>query len=355
MNLAGTDRENLQLSVAMATYNGEKYIREQLDSIARQTLLPFELVITDDGSTDATLQIVEEFAQSAPFSITMIRNEKRLGYADNFMKAASLCVGDLIALCDQDDIWMEQKLSVCSSFFADPDILLVAHSADVLLPNGERGQRHPDFAKTRIIGDGLCNPFDYAWGYALMFRRVLLHIASIDYRPVKVRPHDQWFWFLACSAGKVAIVQDALTLYRQHANNTFGAPRRFTFAQRLIEFPQRLRRTARIINFDDLAESELECSSLLVHAAESLPGFAGNLKDSAARLAFRGKLHRLRTCIYLESSSFLLRAGIFSRILISGGYFPDSSGTRLTPYHAIKDFFLGVTGIYRMLNSAARS
>jgi glycosyltransferase involved in cell wall biosynthesis len=332
----------------MAAYNGEKHIREQLDSIARQTLLPLELVITDDGSTDATLQIVEEFAGNAPFSVKVIRNPSRLGYADNFMKAASLCAGDLIAFCDQDDIWREQKLSVCSSFFTDPDVLLIAHSADVLLPNGERGHRHPDFAKTRILMAGSANPFNFAYGFALAFRRVLLDIASIDCRPAKVRAHDQWFWFLACSAGRIAIIEDALTLYRQHASNAFGAPRLLTFAQRL-------RRTAGIIDFDELADSELQCSSILADAAARCPQFSARLKDSAARLEFRSKLHRLRTRIYRENTDFLLRAGIFSRILLIGGYLPDSSGTHLGPYHGIKDLFLGVTGIYRMLNSAARS
>jgi glycosyltransferase involved in cell wall biosynthesis len=354
MRLARTDVPSPQISVAMATYNGEKHIRDQLDSIARQTLLPFELVITDDGSTDTTLQIVEDFSRTAPFSVRVIRNESRLGYANNFMKAASLCASDLIAFCDQDDTWMEHKLSLCSTFFGDPDVLLVAHSADVLLANGEHGQRHPDFAKTRIVESGLSDPFNYAWGYALMFRRVLLRIASIDYRPFKVRAHDQWFWFWACSAGKVATVQDSLTLYRQHASNTYGAPRRLRFAQRLIFFAQRLRRTAGVTNFDDLAESDLQCSSLLVHAAGSFPRFAENLKNSAAKLEFRAKLHRLRTRIYLENSNFRLRASTFSRILLSGGYFPDSSGIHLAPHQAMKDLFLGVTGIYRVLNSAAR-
>jgi glycosyltransferase involved in cell wall biosynthesis len=338
----------IRISVAMATYNGEKHIREQLDSIARQTLLPFELVITDDASTDATLQIVEEFAQTAPFSVTMIRNEKRLGYADNFMKAASLCAGDLIAFCDQDDIWMEQKLSICSSFFTDPDVQLIAHSAVVLLPNGGRGHRHPNFAKTTILMEGSANPFNFAYGFALIFRRVLLDIASIDCRPANVRGHDQWLWFLACSAGRIALIEDALTLYRQHTSNAFGAPQRLTFAQRL-------RRTAGIIDFDGLANSELQCSSLLVAAASTCPQFSAQLKDSAESLALRSKLHRLRTTIYRENSDFLLRAGVFTRILLTGGYLPDSSGTRLGPYHGMKDLFLGVMGTYQILNSAARS
>ncbi|MGA8529432.1 MAG: glycosyltransferase, partial [Acidobacteriaceae bacterium] len=135
---AGREREPDRISVAMATYNGEKYIREQLDSIARQSLLPYELVVTDDGSTDGTLEMVEDFARSAPFPVKIHRNDVRLGFADNFFKAASLCEGELIAFSDQDDVWLEDKLSVCSSHFVDPDVFLVAHSAWTLLASGER-------------------------------------------------------------------------------------------------------------------------------------------------------------------------------------------------------------------------
>jgi hypothetical protein len=85
------------------------------------------------------------------------------------------------------------------------------------------------------------------------------------------------------------------------------------------------------------------------------PAFAGNLKASAARLEFGSKLYRLRTRIYRESTSLLLRAGIFTRILLIGGYIPNSSGTRLAPHQAMKDLFLGVTGIFKILNSAAQS
>ena len=83
----------MKISIAMATYNGAKYIRDQLDTLGRQTLPPVELVVTDDGSTDATLSIVEAFSAVAPFPVRIIRNTNRLGYEENFLKAASLCAG----------------------------------------------------------------------------------------------------------------------------------------------------------------------------------------------------------------------------------------------------------------------
>jgi glycosyltransferase involved in cell wall biosynthesis len=337
---------NLHISVAMATYNGERHIREQLESIACQTLLPCELVITDDGSTDTTLQIVEEFARTAPFSVRLIRNESRLGYSDNFIKAASLCRGDLIALCDQDDIWLKRKLRVCSECLADPRVLLAVHTAQTFPPSGGLGSCYPAFSRTGVLGFGACDPFADRPGFAMVIRKELLQVSGNRRRPARLRSHDHWFWFLAASAGQIATISEILTLYRQHANNIFGAPQRLTFAQLL-------RRTAGIIDYDGAADTELQCSSILADAAVRCPRFATHLKDSAARLEFRSKLHRLRTKIYRENSNFLLRAGIFRGILLTGGYLPDSSGTRLGPWHGIKDLLLGVAGIYRMLNSVA--
>jgi len=95
----------------MAAYNGEKYIREQLDSILAQTEQDFEVVICDDLSTDSTLSILKEYEKKdGRFSIH--KNEKNLGYRENFNKAVSLCKGDFIAFSDQDDIWLPHHLQI---------------------------------------------------------------------------------------------------------------------------------------------------------------------------------------------------------------------------------------------------
>ena len=95
---------NINISVAMATFNGEKYIQEQLDSIRQQTLCPYELVVCDDGSTDGTIDMIKEFSRTVPFSVRLYLNNNNLGFADNFLKCAALCKGDWIAFSDQDDI-----------------------------------------------------------------------------------------------------------------------------------------------------------------------------------------------------------------------------------------------------------
>ena len=100
-----------RISVAMCTYNGEKYLHQQLASIAQQTRLPEEMVVCDDCSSDSTPEIIEEFARTVPFPVRFFRNPQNLGSTKNFEKAIGLCTGDMIALCDQDDIWMPEKLA----------------------------------------------------------------------------------------------------------------------------------------------------------------------------------------------------------------------------------------------------
>src|SRR5690349_15385572 len=109
----------MRISVAMATYNGAPFLPEQLQSLAAQTLPPFELVVCDDGSTDRTIQILREFATSAPFPVRIHENSERLGFGDNFLKAAALCQGDWIAFCDQDDIWLPHKLETVARHIDD--------------------------------------------------------------------------------------------------------------------------------------------------------------------------------------------------------------------------------------------
>lgn len=99
---------NETVSIAMATYNGAKYLREQLDSLYAQTRLPDEVVAVDDCSTDGTLEILEAYHQK--YGLSYFVNESRLGINLNFGKALSLCRGNYVAICDQDDVWFPEKI-----------------------------------------------------------------------------------------------------------------------------------------------------------------------------------------------------------------------------------------------------
>lgn len=106
----------MKISIAMATYNGGKFLEAQLDSFSRQTRPPDELVVCDDGSSDATWQILNSFAKSVPFEVRLVCNDVNLGHTRNFEKALSLCTGDIIFLSDQDDVWFDEKISVVCAF-----------------------------------------------------------------------------------------------------------------------------------------------------------------------------------------------------------------------------------------------
>src|ERR687885_1327551 len=101
----------MKVSVAMCTYNGAAFLREQLQSLAAQARTPDELVVCDDASADATVRVVREFAAAAPFPVRLTVNERNLGSTKNFERAISLCAGDLVALSDQDDLWLPAKLA----------------------------------------------------------------------------------------------------------------------------------------------------------------------------------------------------------------------------------------------------
>ena len=125
----------MMISVAMATFNGGRYLREQLDSIRRQSLLPTELIVCDDGSSDNTVEIVRRFAADAPFKVVIDAHGQRLGFTPNFLRAIGLCTGEVVALCDQDDVWDERKLAVCIPEFADETVMTVTHRVQVVDEN----------------------------------------------------------------------------------------------------------------------------------------------------------------------------------------------------------------------------
>ena len=99
------------ISIALATYNGERFLAKQLDSLINQTHKEIEIIICDDNSTDNTIDIIEKYIQKYSY-IKLYQNEKQLGFVKNFEKAIELCSSPYIALCDQDDIWIENKLEI---------------------------------------------------------------------------------------------------------------------------------------------------------------------------------------------------------------------------------------------------
>jgi len=218
------------LSIALATFNGERYLRAQLESIAKQTFIPSELVVADDGSSDATLALVRDFAEKAPFPVRIIENQNRLGYRTNFMRAAAACTSELIAFCDQDDIWHPNKLEVVRRAFEDPKVLLAYHNAILIDESGRAIGKTFYRRKARTFAPLALYPWTIIAGHAQVLRRSLLrltplHSESIDpYSPDERMPHDQWYPFWASILGRIVYVPEALAHYRLHDANVSGWP-----------------------------------------------------------------------------------------------------------------------------------
>jgi glycosyltransferase involved in cell wall biosynthesis len=232
----------------MATYNGARYLNEQLESIAAQTLVPYELVVCDDGSSDDTMAILENFSRVAAFPVRVFRNAARLNFRANFMQAAQRCKGELIAFCDQDDIWHADKLSVVAAAFTDDEVLLVHHNARLFSETrGVTGSLIDPGRPSRLDAPLSRSAFEMPPGFTQTFRRSLLALsdlraATIDFwGAAEALAHDQWIYILASALGTVAYLPEPLTDYRQHHGNLYGLTvvrrsRWQRFMERLLEY-----------------------------------------------------------------------------------------------------------------------
>lgn len=214
------------ISIAMATYNGARFIRRQLDSYSTQTLLPTELIVCDDGSTDATLDIVNSFTRSAPFPVLIAINPVRLGYTANFLKAAQMCRGELIAFSDQDDEWLPGKLARINEADRITDALLIAHAAEWMDESGvPKGIVYPTDRRFRKH----LQKSDFP-GHAIVIRKRLLEVAPHALTPDGYKEaaggidfgHDVVLLELATALASVHFIPDVLARWRIYSEAGHG-------------------------------------------------------------------------------------------------------------------------------------
>lgn len=209
------------ISVAMATYNGERFIKEQIDSILRQTVKPTEIVVCDDCSTDNTWDILQQYA-NRDFRIHVYRNDQNLGFIKNFEKAISLCSGEYIALSDQDDIWMDNHIELLLNGIGDKvlccgNALLVdenGKSLDLSYKEMELLDSLPDddFQKLKSMLF-FRSPYQ---GASMLFKRELTKCALPF--PQGVSYHDRWLAMVACVSGGISYL-DSIVLYYRRTND----------------------------------------------------------------------------------------------------------------------------------------
>jgi glycosyltransferase involved in cell wall biosynthesis len=226
-------RAPLSLSIAMATCNGGQYLAEQLDSILRQFRLPDELVIHDDASDDTTVSVIRDFASRAPFPVRLKVNCERLGSTRNFEEVIRECTGEIIFLCDQDDIWHPNKIALIEKcFMRDSKTGAVFSDARVFHQNKNLPEyklwdriRFSSRERTQISANKACSVLlkhPVVTGATMAFRSSLRDLVL----PIPdVWVHDAWISLLIGSTSRLTMIPELLISYRQHDQNQIGIRR----------------------------------------------------------------------------------------------------------------------------------
>lgn len=233
----------MSICIALCAFNGENFLREQLKSVLEQNLKPDEVVVCDDGSSDGTLRLVSEFQKTKYFPVLIHKNEARLGVVGNYSRALGLCRGDYVALCDQDDIWLPQKLALSLKaihkaeqehgknipILVHSDLKVISSSGKLLASSFMQQQhlKHIDFQPlwTLLVQN-------FVTGCTVLVNRPLLEEA-LPIPPAAVM-HDWWLALIAAARGKIVFIPEHTVLYRQHGSNVVGA-KRFYSSKNLVK------------------------------------------------------------------------------------------------------------------------
>ncbi len=226
--------EMVTVAILLATYNGEKYISTQIDSILAQDYTNWKIFVSDDGSKDGTMKIVKEYVNRFPEKIVILEKEKPTGSAKkNFMYMASAASEyDYIMCCDQDDYWMPDKIRLTLEKMQELEagntqIPCLVHT-DLEVVDGELKPIAPSFFAFSNLDDKRCNTHqlliqNIVTGCTMMVNKALLKYAAKPCDVNQILMHDYWYALIAASMGRIGFVNRATIRYRQHGNNSVGA------------------------------------------------------------------------------------------------------------------------------------
>jgi len=303
----------MKISVAMATYNGARFIGEQLASLAAQSRLPDELVVCDDASSDGTVAILERFAATAPFPVRVERNPSNLGFNGNFGRALSLAGGDLVFLSDQDDVWYPEKIEAAAAF-------LQAH------PHFSAAINDEDLAG----GDGRPLGASFLENVRKLGYRDLYHVAgcctvlSAALVPLllpfpDVGNYDGWIAELTDRLGLRGVLDRRLQLYRRHGGNSTGSV--------LVEAKASRWKLIRAYALEDPREPWRETVAILSACRERIASrrglaaaLAGEARVEAALAGLDAEIERWSRRLALLDRPRPLRAAAVLRLWASGFY-----------------------------------
>ena len=227
------------ISVAMATYNGARFLQQQLDSLYSQKRIPDEIIVCDDCSTDNTVNILEEYNKR--YGLEYYVNDTKLGVNGNFFKAISLCHGDYISICDQDDIWLPEKIEKCLETISEIEngspAVVSCESEDIdadgnLLSNMKRHSNYYGYSRTLLYPKERCQ------GCSLFLNRELADYVLDKYSQkaftVDYIIYDAFIAYSGAMIGNKCDIGETLFLYRHHDNNVIGkVQNKLTFREHL--------------------------------------------------------------------------------------------------------------------------
>lgn len=214
------------VSVVIATYNGEKYILEQIDSIYNQTVAADEVIICDDCSTDATVSLVKNYiAQNGCRNWRVIESKSNQGYCFNFYHGINEVNGDIIFLSDQDDVWLPQKIEKMVAAMADPTIMALSSRYIVIDGNGDeiKDSGIPylgDVFDDSIEDISVDSQIGCSWvrGFSMCFRsNIKQYMKPLDFK--SLLSHDWYISMLSSLVGRSCFLNTVLTKYRYHESN----------------------------------------------------------------------------------------------------------------------------------------
>ena len=217
------------ISVAMTTYNGEKYIIEQLNSIINQSLQPDEVIICDDGSTDKTIPLIENFIQSNSLEKKwkLVKNNYSLGFIKNFIKAINLTRGDIIFLSDQDDVFIQNKFQIMIKYFEQyPECVVLNANYSMIDKESKKIENYRIKSPKRSKKIEKLSFQSYLYnsnypGFSIAFKKNIkkeLESLNLD----NVYGHDILINLIGLQQKGCYAIPDILSKYRIHTSNTSG-------------------------------------------------------------------------------------------------------------------------------------
>lgn len=231
--MVGTMIKNFKrdkISVALCTYNGEYYLQQQLESIINQSVLPDEIVVCDDSSTDNTVDILKNFSKNSPVPLRIYINEKNLGVSKNFERAISLCVGDIIFLSDQDDVWLPYKIEkIVQKFDSNKDCTYVF--SDAFIVDSELGSMGYKMWESIDFNRSQRKKFSRGYQLDILLKHNVVTGATMAFRsslrkvilPIsELWIHDAWIALLGSIVGRGCFIEEPLIYYRQHTHQLIG-------------------------------------------------------------------------------------------------------------------------------------